>query len=760
MLLRAFMNEVLRTLRLCCITLFPMIVFRSVCLSALLLSSTVAAGFLQVDLGKDTGRHDTATLAWQEWQVPDGEEAGRVFEDLRIALRPVEHADALLAGVWDKAGLATGATLATDGVVAGGGIELRLTGLTPGRHTLATFHNTISDEAADAYLVSVSGQSVSAEVVPSVQASRNSEVASAFLEFDAKDGEPVIVQVVPEEPTDAPVILNGFAIDTVDPARKAVEPSPALQDRHVDGDSGEVTLSWTLADSAVTHHLYFASGPNRDAVIARAASADREARAYIGEVSGRQATVAVDDRNSQVHYAWRVDSVDASGSVTRGDVWNFRVRHLAFPGAEGYGRFAIGGRGGRVIKVTNLRDSGPGSLRAAVEAEGPRTVIFDVSGRIVLKDKLVIRNPYITLAGQTAPGKGICISNYNLGMLGVHDAIVRFMRVRPGNTSGATLDGMGMASSDHSIIDHCSISWTHDEAFSSRGARNITLQRTLISEALNIAGHKKYPEGKQHGFAASISGDIGSFHHNLLAHNAGRNWSLAGGLDKATRHTGRLDIRNNVVYNWGYRTTDGGAMEVNFVNNYYKPGPASTVFHVLMPERKLVEAFGPQDYFVAGNVMEGHYGADEPLAGVKRIEGATYEAMIVDEPFFPSFVETQTAEEAYADVLADVGANVPMLDEHDKRVIRETREGSTTYEGSVSGYPGLPDSQEDVGGWEDYPVVHRPADWDTDGDGMPDHWERARGLDPKNPDDGRADPDGDGYTNLEDYLNELAGSRI
>ena len=142
------------------------------------------------------------------------------------------------------------------------------------------------------------------------------------------------------------------------------------------------------------------------------------------------------------------------------------------------------------------------------------------------------------------------------------------------------------------------------------------MQRTLISEALNVAGHKKYEKGKQHGFAASIGGDIGSFHHNLLAHCAGRNWSLAGGLDKAGRHTGRLDIRNNVVYNWGHRTTDGGAEQVNFVNNYYKPGPGSQVFHVLMPERQLVQAFGPQDYYVAGNVMEGRYGADEPLAGV------------------------------------------------------------------------------------------------------------------------------------------------
>ena len=245
-------------------------------------------------------------------------------------------------------------------------------------------------------------------------------------------------------------------------------------------------------------------------------------------------------------------------------------RHLAFPTAEGYGRFALGGRAGRVIKVTNLNDSGAGSFRAAVEADGPRTVVFDVSGLITLESRLIIRktNSDLTIAGQTAPGNGICIRKYNVGMLGATNVIVRYLRVRPGNISGMTLDGMGMASSDDCIIDHCSISWTLDESFSSRGGKNITLQRTLISEALNEAGHKKYPVGTQHGYAASIGGDIGSFHHNLLAHCAGRNWSLAGGLTKSnSTYAGRLDLRNNVIYNWKTRATDGGAHEVNFVRS-------------------------------------------------------------------------------------------------------------------------------------------------------------------------------------------------
>jgi hypothetical protein len=492
---------------------------------------------------------------------------------------------------------------------------------------------------------------------------------------------------------------------------------------------------------------------------AAVAAATPSSPEYRGRQSDLQFASDADDHFAT--YYWRVDEVygNSRDEITKGDVWSFRVRHLAFPGAEGYGRFARGGRGGRVIEVSNLNDGGPGSLRAAVEADGPRTVVFNVGGLITLESKLIIRNPYLTIAGQTAPGKGICIRKYNLGVGGSHDIVIRYVRVRPGNIAGVTLDGMGMAGTDHSIIDHCSISWTQDESFSSRGAKNITFQRNLISEALNIAGHKNYEKGKQHGYAASIGGDVGSFHHNLLAHCAGRNWSLAGGLDKAGRHTGRLDIRNNVVYNWGHRTTDGGVRQLNYVNNYYKPGPASEVFHVLMPERDNVHAFGPQDYYVSGNVMEGHYGADEPLKGVRGQRHEPIEDFVADKPFFDHHVITRSAEEAYEDVLADVGCNVPMLDEHDQRVIEETRSGTAAYKGSISGLPGLPDTQDDVGGWDEYPETHRPADLDSDHDGLPNEWETSHGTNPNSPaadfSDTNSDADGDGYTNLEAYLNSL-----
>ena len=432
-------------------------------------------------------------------------------------------------------------------------------------------------------------------------------------------------------------------------------------------------------------------------------------------------------------------------------------RQLAFPTAEGYGRFAKGGRGGRVLHVTNLNDDGPGSLREAVDAEGPRTVVFDVSGMITLESRLIVRNPFLTVAGQTAPGKGICIRKFNFGLYATHDVIIRYVRVRPGNISDETLDGMGMAYSDDCIIDHCSISWTMDEAFSSRGAKNITLQRTLISEALNAAGHRKYPPGTEHGSAASIGGMTGSFHHNLLANCAGRNWSLAGGLDKQKRHTGWLDIRNNVVFNWKNRTTDGGAARVQFVNNFYKPGPATKTFFMLRPELEWVHLYGPQEYFIGGNVLAGHVASDEKLGGFKPWPNVAVDEYVRDEPFFAAHVQTQSAEDAYDNVLGNVGCTFPALDDHDRRILEEVRNGKCRFRGSQTKLPGLPDSQEDVGGWEEYPEARRPADWDTDGDGMPNHWEAAHGLDASDDADGRADRDSDGYTNLEEYLGSLAG---
>ena len=446
-----------------------------------------------------------------------------------------------------------------------------------------------------------------------------------------------------------------------------------------------------------------------------------------------------------------MDEVHPNG-VVRGEVWRLRIRQLAFPEAEGYGRFAIGGRGGKVYEVTTLNDAGPGSLREAVEASGPRTVVFRVGGVIALKSKLVVHNPYLTVAGQTAPGDGICVANYTFGLLGTHDVIIRHVRIRVGDESGVTQDGCGARSCDHCIFDHCSISWSIDEGFSSREGHNITVQRCLIAEALNEANHAKYEPGKGHSFAGSISGDIGSFHHNLLAHCAGRNWSLAGGLDRTGQHlAGRLDIRNNVVYNWAHRTTDGGVLELNFVNNYYLPGPATRVYSLMKPDPGDPER-GMRTY-MDGNIMDGKadYNADNwkayigPAAGMAKVKS--------DKPLFEPFVKTQTAKEAFESVLADVGATRPKQDAIDKRVIADVRKKTSTFTGIQGKLPGIIDTPPDAGGLPEYKSAAPPAD--SDHDGIPDAWERAHGLDPKAAADG-APYGADGYTNLERYLNELA----
>lgn len=739
------------------------------------------------------GRSDSVAPGYEQWFVT-GTTASETksFGGVTFKLTALAPRAAKLAATWWKGGAVRDAKMSVDAVTIAGNsadsqLELRLSGLTPGPHTLATFHNVSDTDARGrpaALEILVNGTPQVSGLVPTQRAASDYDAASAFLTFDAKSGSDVVIVFRPDPRATNPagstksVVLCGLELDASNPSLRAAKPLPADRDEHVDADHGTLAVVWSAPPSAAAHQIYF--GANAAAVTA-ATPASPEYRGK--SASPRSEFTALTPHSD---YFWRVDTVDATGHVTKGETWSFRPRHVAFPGAEGYGRFARGGRDGRVIEVTNLNDSGPGSLRAAVEADGPRTVIFAVSGLITLESKLIIKNPYLTVAGQTAPGKGITLRKFNFGMLGTHDAVVRFVRVRPGNLAGVTLDGMGMAASDYCIADHCSISWTIDESFSSRAAQNITLQRTLISEALNEAGHKKYPPGSQHGYAASIGGQVGSFHHNLLAHNSGRNWSLAGGLDQTAHHTGWLDLRNNVVYNWQNRTTDGGAAKVDFVNNYYKPGPASRVFHLLMPERNNIQGFGPQDYFVAGNIMEGRVGADDAWGGIIEPNPARRPATsgdaVVDhddarpsrfeplnsfvktQPFFESYVTTQTAAAAYKVVLSDVGCNLPLIDEHDARVIGETLAGTTTFRGSKTKLPGLPDSQDDVGGWETYPEEHRAANWDADHDGLPDWWETLHGSNPRSASgdftDSNSDRDADGYTNLDDYLAWMAAPHL
>lgn len=701
-----------------------------------LLAATAQAG-PRVDLSQDNGRADVLAPGWDHWRVPEKETASATFGGITVTLRAPSGK---LAPGWWKPGFDYPARMASDGVSASEKLELVLSGLPAGPHSLGTYHNALTDAKPARITVSVAG--ASATVTPSSRAKHDADAATAFVTFTAEAGKDIVVTFTAE--VGGGVILNGFEIDRPDLTRRAAKPTPFDDDEHAPESP---TLAWRAAPGAATHHVYLGADA---ATVVKATRESSEFRGEAKEPTFATAALKLDHRQP---YFWRVDTVHAGG-VIRGEVWRFRVRHLAFPEAEGYGRFAIGGRAGKVYEVTNLNDSGPGSLREAVEASGPRVAVFRVGGVIELKSKLIVRNPYLTVAGQTAPGDGICTTNYTFGCSDTHDVVIRHVRIRVGDATGNTQDGCGARGTDHSIFDHCSISWSIDEGFSSREGRNLTVQRCIISEALNIADHKKYQPGKGHSFAASISGDVGSFHHNLLANCTGRNWSLAGGLDRTGEWlAGRLDIRNNVVYNWRDRTTDGGVRELNFVNNYYRPGPATTVFTLLKPDPgdpgRGMQAHMSGNVIVGKSDLEtdnwkGYVGPAEGMAKVKS-----------DVPLFEPFVKTHTAAEAYESVIADVGATLPRQDALDRRILKEVKSREHTFSGSKGKLPGIIDSPKDVGGLPEYRSGDAPAD--TDHDGLPDAWEKAHGLDSNNSADGSAYR-ADGYTNLEHYLNVLAGT--
>ncbi|MFT3780594.1 MAG: hypothetical protein QM790_01175 [Nibricoccus sp.] len=717
---------------------------------------------LTVDINPATDRKDVLTEGYANWSVQEGTQVSKKFGEITVTLRPGRSGgNGLVPFMW-KGGYDTGATVASDGVTVkdgdkNGSLEVVLSGLSAGRHALLTWHNTVAAKKISSFKVFVDGAEKIHQVQPTSRVENDEDAASTYVEFDAQQGRDVVIAFVPDGSGEINnIVLNGFALDVTNPDLQARRPFPANGDQHA---SENVILRWRPAKNATAHRVYF--GASAEAV-ANATPESPECRGLFAQASFDTAEVAP---NCMQDWFWRVDEIDAAKNVTKGDVWMFRPRHLAFPGAEGYGRFAIGGRGGRVIEVTNLNDSGPGSLREAVEAEGPRTVVFRVGGVINLKSKIVIRNPYITIAGQTAPGDGIAVHGYTLGCYGVHDVIIRYMRIRIGDRSGETMDGSGMgASTDHAIMDHCSIAWSIDEGFSSRGGKNFTLQRSIVAEALNMSVHSHYVgTGKGHSFAGSISGDVGSFHHNLIANCAGRNWSLAGGLDRRGLFSGWLDIRNNVVYNWSHRTNDGGVKALNLVGNYYIPGSASKVFHLLEPD--FGTAKDPQQYFVDANKMEGkpQYDADnwskggvvlqeKPLRELKMSPEQVLQLIRLQKPFCEPYVTTQPAEQAYQSVVANVGANYPKYDSVDERVINDVRKRGFTVRGSKTGLPGIIDSQRDVGGYPQMKGGDAPPD--SDHDGIPDAWETKHGLDPKNATDA-AQVGAGGYTQLENYLNEI-----
>lgn len=644
------------------------------------------------------------------------------------------------------------------------GVQFVITGLPAGEHTLAAYHNNTDGILTPTYAplkVVVNGETLQTGIQQTIRAKKYSDAGMSYVRFKAEAGKPVTVCYVsqPEagkEYINCSVAVNALIFDSVNPRTQAVNPLPAHLDYHADGDDGSIHLSWTGGSSAVRHHVMVGTAPDN---MQEMAVTDNTSYTLSG----------VSTHNV---YYWRIDEETADGTRYEGEQWQFRPRRLAFPGAEGYGRFAIGGRGGIVYHVTSLDDDvnnpQPGTFRYGISRlSGPRTIVFDVSGYIDLKGRLMCSEKYVTVAGQTAPGKGIILRGAPFGMNS--DGITRFMRIHRGYAGTEAeqsrgLDGFGIAGGDHAIMDHCSIAWTTDEGFSSRGAKSITLQRTMISEALNCADHPNYGPGATHGYAATIGGGqgsgAGSFHHNLLAHCEGRNWSLSGGLTGGGAYDGAHDIFNNVVYNWGGRATDGGSHEINFVNNYYRMGAATSQKYLLRLQLEGTGT-GTQSAYVKGNIREEKDGTltQDKLNGTYRYELSGGQVLnwepFVSQPFFPSYATVEPAEVALVNVLSDVGANQPALTDHDRRIISETLTKTYKYTGSKTGKKGLIDRESDAGGYEAIETVTRPEGYDTDRDGMPDWWERLYGTDPQTADN-NADADGDGFTALEDFLNWMA----
>jgi hypothetical protein len=423
--------------------------------------------------------------------------------------------------------------------------------------------------------------------------------------------------------------------------------------------------------------------------------------------------------------------------------------HLAFPGAEGAGRLATGGRGGRVIRVTNLDDSGPGSLRAAIESKGPRTIVFDVGGTIRLKKPLVIRNGQVTVAGQTAPGGGITVRD-RVFEIAADDVVVRYIRARLGDEGRVESDAFTISRGRRIIVDHVSASWSVDETLSAGAPyegpeddlRDVTVQWSIISESLRKSVHAK----GEHGYGSLIRGAHGakmSFHHNLWAHHSARMPRPGNYLPPSKDNVGPFyDFRSNVFYNWGgghsgYNADEGAKAShaaYNFVDNFYLRGPGSKKAVAFDERNPIARAW------FAGNAMDGKIPAD-PWS---LVAGRSDPGYRLAGPLAVAPVARDPAPRAYERVLAGAGAS-RFRDAVDARVVETVRTRGGRHI----------DSQSEVGGW---PELAPGSPWlDGDGDGMPDAWETRLRLDPRDPADGNSDRDGDGYTELEEWLNSLVG---
>lgn len=411
----------------------------------------------------------------------------------------------------------------------------------------------------------------------------------------------------------------------------------------------------------------------------------------------------------------------------------------AFPGAEGFGKYVTGGREGKVVFVENLNDNGPGSLRAALAVSGPRIILFKVSGNIELESNLYISEGDVTIAGQSAPGEGITLQNYPIKVQ-ADNVIIRFIRSRLGDLHDVEDDAISVIGRKNIIIDHCSFSWATDECGSFYDNEYFTLQYCIISESLNKSVHSK----GDHGYGGIWGGKGASFLYNVLAHHNSRNPRFNGSRYHKNPDLEIADFRNNIIYNWQGNSAYGGERgNYNMVNNYFKPGPATS-----SNKDRILEPYKPYGkFYLQGNVVEGFSEAsDDNALGVHAIEPSEF---LVQKPFPFRDAVTFSANEIYENIMYYAGQSLA-VDAVDQRILKEIKEGSAQF--GKGGF-GIIDSQEDVGSW---PILKNgDPERDSDADGIPDFWEIKMGLNPNDPSDGNGYDLNENYTNIEVFLNAL-----